>query len=222
MPDEGRRLRGAGRKAADLDQHEGQPHPAIRKAVAFQVAAAELTGVLPVDVGEIQRGRRLVGVQQRVGLLGVLPVQPIFDPLADDPQILERDQAAGVPFDEGAFGGEAGPHVADLGARVAANARREIVQEALTGGQTVGATGIDQQAQILQPGHPMAQLLDGDHAGRVAREQLFDVAAEVPVERRGAPGRRNGEQQRHGPEQLAVAERPSDVSTGQWSGRGCG
>ena len=207
-------------KPAHLDQHQRQAQLAVGEAVALQVAAPQLARVLLLDVAEVERRRRLVLVEQRVGLLAVLPVQPRLDPLADGGEVVERDQAAGVLLDEGALGGEADPHVADLALRVLADARREVREEALAGRQMVGAADVDDDAQVLKPGHAAAQLLNGDHAGGVARQQLLDVAAQVAVERGGPPGRRDRRQQRQRPEQRPMAKRPGDEAAGEGAGRG--
>ena len=146
-------LRGAGREAADLDQHQRQAELAVGEAVPLEVAAAELAGVLVLDVAEVERRRRLVGVEQRVGLLAVLPVKAGLDPLPDRLQIVERHQAAGVLLDEGPLRRVAGAHVADFALGVAADARGEILQEPLARRQVVGGADVDDDAQVLQPGH---------------------------------------------------------------------
>ncbi len=219
LVDEGAGLRGAGREAADLDQHERQAQLAVGEAVPFEVAAAQLAGVLVLDVAEVERRRRLVGVEQRVGLLAVLPVKAGLDPLADRLQIVERHQAAGVLLDEGPLGRVAGAHVADLALGVAADARGEILQEPLARRQAVGGADVDDDAQVLQPRHPVAQLLDGHHARGVARQELLDVAAQVTVEGDGPPDRRDRREQRERPEQRAVTQRPGDEAAGTGAGR---
>ena len=219
LVDEGRGLRGAGREAADLDQHQRQAQLAAGEAVPLEVPAAELAGVLVLDVAEVERRRRLVGVEERVGLLAVLPVKAGLDPLPDRLQIVERHQAAGVLLDEGALRRVAGAHVADLALGVAADARGEILQEPLARRQVVGGADVDDDAQVLQPGHAAPQLLDGHHARGVARQELLDVAAQVTVEGDGPPDRRNRRDQRDGPEQRAMTKRPGDETAGTGAGR---
>src|SRR4029079_4340442 len=67
-------------------------------------------------------------------------------------------------------------------------------------------------------GDAPAELVDRHHAGRLAREQLFDVAAEVTVEMNRSPRRRDREQDRNRPKELAVAEGPGHEATGQGAG----
>ena len=103
-------------KPPDLDQHERRG-PASRSRSGCARARRRRAGpaYLLLDVREVERRRRLAVVEQRAGLLGVLPVQAILDALADRLEIVEVDQAGGVVLDEGALGGEAGAHVAHLG-----------------------------------------------------------------------------------------------------------
>ena len=94
----------------------------------------------------------------------------------------------------------------------------EIVDQPFGGGQLLGVTGparVDDHAQVLQAGHAPAQLADRDNAGRVARQQLLDLAAQVPVELRRPPRRRDRQQHRQQPESLAVTEGPCDETAGR-------
>ena len=79
------------------------PSLRLEKRLALQRRPAELGRVLLLDVGEVERRRRLVVVEQRARLLAVLPVQPLLDPLADRLQILEVEQGGGVLLDERAL-----------------------------------------------------------------------------------------------------------------------
>ena len=90
------------------------------------------------------------------------------------------------------------------------------------GGQAIRAAHVDQDAQVLQPGHALAQLIDGDDAGRRTGQQLLDVAAQMAIEIRRSPGRRDRQQERDRPQQLAVPQRPGDEAAGEGSWGGCG
>jgi hypothetical protein len=171
------RLGGAGREAAHLDQHQGDAQLVAGEPGPLQRRAAEFGRVLLLDVREIERRRRLLVVEQRAGLLGVLPVEAILDALADLLQILQVQQRRGVALDEGALGREAGADVAHLVLGVLADARRQVVEEALAGGEAVGAADVDQHPEVLQAGHPVAKLIESDDAGRRARQQLLYLAA---------------------------------------------
>ena len=178
-------LRGAGREAAHLDQHQRQAELGAREAVALQVAAAQLARVLLLDVREVERRRRLVVVEQRAGLLGVLPVQP--RPRSARGSVCRSSSSIRLPacFSTKARSA-AKPVRTSLTSllRVArGRAPRDRRGTARPPAGASGAADVDEDAQVLQPGHAAAQLLDRDHAGRVARQQLLDVAAQVAVER---------------------------------------
>ncbi len=124
-------------------------------------------------------------------------------------------------LDERALRLPAGAHRADQIARIEPDARGQIVDQPFGGGQLFGVTGparVDHHAEVLQAGHAPAQLADRDNAGGVARQQFLDLAAQVPVELRRPPRRRDRQQHRHHPQSLAVTEGPRDETAGGGTG----
>ena len=133
-------------------------------------------------------------------------------------QIAQFHQQRGVPLDEGPFGGESQAHPADQLGRILAYARRQIVDEPLAAacmraGEASGPASTS-TPRNCRPGHARTQLVDGLHAGRITRQQLLDVAAQVGVKVDGPPDRRYGQQHRPQPEPPPITQRPRHEAPG--------
>ena len=140
-------------------------------------------------------------------------MQASLDPLPNRSQIVKLDEQRRVLLDERALGGEAHPNTAHQGRRVTAHAGAQIVDEAPGGAHAVRGgvrSRVDEHAQEQQAGHPSAQFVDRLNARGVARQQFLDIAAQVRVQGRGAPGRRHGKQARQQPQPRSVTQRPHD------------
>ncbi len=202
----------AGGVLAHLDEGHGEVEGLAAEAVVGEPGGgvAEPVVVLLLDVGDVDRGRRLALVEQGAHLLGHLVVAARLDAGAHDAQVGQVEVEGAVLLEEGALFGVADAHAGGELRGVSADPGGQIVDEPLAGGEVRGVAGVDDDAEEEQPRDAGAELVDGEDAGRVAGEQLLRLGAQVGVERRGAQGGGDGEEQRADPEQAAVPQRPGD------------
>ena len=73
------------------------------------------------------------------------------------------------------LGGAGAGRARELG-RIRANASCEVVDEALTGGKPRRIPGVDDDAEVLEPGHARAELVERLNARCIPREQLREIA----------------------------------------------
>ncbi len=120
--------------------------------------------------------------------------------------------ARSVALDEVALVGVARADVVHHVRRVGADARRQVVDEALGVGQPRFVGDLDDDREVVQAGGALAQLVEGADARRVAREELLDLAAQVRVEPHRPRRSGDAEDQREDPDEPSVAQQPLDVA----------
>ena len=130
---------------------------------------------------------------------------------ADLDQIVEVDEQRQVRGQEAALGGGLRPGLdrAHERGRVRADARREVVDQTLGGGQLGGVDVATTTPSVDSPGRRWRSSSTARDARRVARQQLLDLAGEVLVEADQRDRRRHGQRERDQPQQAAVARPPS-------------
>src|SRR5262249_25895113 len=144
------------------------------------------------------------GVERFVDLV----VSPRLDPLAHSAEILEIHEEAGVILDERALLGDTDADCADQIRWVGAYLCGEIVEQPLPVLEVRRIAHVDEYAEVRQPGHPLAELLDRDDARSLAGQELVELAAEVHIEERRPERGRDREERSDDPEQPAMTQRP--------------
>ena len=208
-------------EAADLDEQRRQVEVSARVAVTLPGAALrELRRVLLLDVAKIEGRRSAFVIERGARLARHLPVAPRLDALADGAEIGGIDVERGVLLEERMLlGGAGADRACELG-RIRANASCEVVDEALTGGKPRRIPGVDDDAEVLEPGHARAELVERLNARCIPREQLLEIALEVEIEVGGTPRGRDGEEERGDPDPRAVAQGEVDERARTPAGHG--
>jgi hypothetical protein len=190
-----------------MDVLAGVGEAAVRRAGPL---TGQLVVVLGLKVGDVERRGRLGVVEQVPGLALDFVVASRFDSPEDVLEVGDVDVERRVILDELALGFVPGANVAHHRAGIGADAAGEVVDEALAGREVLRLVGVDHDAEVLEAGEARSHLVERPHRGRVPRQELFDVALQVAVERdRTAEGRDREEKGDH-PEKLPVTERPLD------------
>ena len=95
--------------------------------------------------------------------------------------------------------------------RVRADAGCEIVEETLGGGEILFRLGVDEHAEVAKSLQARSQLVERDHTGSIAWQELFEVALQVHVQPHRAYRRGQGDENREEPKQRPVPEGPPRV-----------
>ncbi len=219
--DERRRLRRAGREAArPRSSISVRPSFRFEKRFPSRSPPPSSPRVLLLDVGEVERRRRLVGVEQRVGLLAVLPVDAV--PRSARGSICRSSSAMRLPACFSTKARSATKPTRTSLTSLFGYWRTRAARSSRSrspAGRRSGAGTSTMIPRYCSPAIRAAQLLDRHDAGGVAGQELLDVAAQVAVERGRPPGRRDRRHQRQRPEQHPMAERPGDEAAREGAGR---
>ena len=204
---------GAGGELGHLDEQEGQLLLSTRETVTLEpMGVCFLCAVFGLDIAKVYPWPPLPSFEIHAHRLAQCAIAIGFDAISHCFEVAEIGVKRGVFLEKFTLFGHPSLHPLDQVRRIALDPLREVVEEFLGGGQVFGGLGVDQDAEVAQARHPRADLVERSDAGGAPREQLFDVALQMNVERDGANRRWDGEQKGHTPQKCAVANDESHIA----------
>src|SRR5258705_102708 len=140
---------------------------------AVSRSATQLLLVLRLEVVDVERRRRIVGVEPCAGRARDLEVLSKRDSIANDSKIVGVHVQGTVANQEAALLLVAGAHRSNEVLRIGPSSGREVVEQPLGSGQVRSRARVDDHTEVRVPARSLAQLIERDDARRFAWQKLF-------------------------------------------------